>query len=307
MLMGKKQERFLPACLASIADAVDLLVVNENSCQAENNNLSALKDSALYRQGKVKIIPSEFKGFGYCRNLCLDYLRANPVPGMWVLIVDCDEVHAPGFTVLTRKILPNLPPHIGIVDGYFRHFVLSGRYYVSLDRRHNMLFSFNKDICWEGSVHEKLVNIRGARIGLPYRYFHYGYLAPLGDLMKRWELYGSLGDATSADHTVYPNAILESDAARAMRFKGWHPGYALRLLQTYEDENREAVRHFEEMVNAHNPGRSKMLLKDLNYEIRMAWRGLQFMGRFPLDAELCRGLLDMTGDQLSLRHNSTGT
>jgi hypothetical protein len=293
MLVGRKPERFLPACLESIADAVDLLVVNDNSCGSASGNLAALTNSALYRQGKVKIIPSEFKGFGYCKNLCLDYLRANPVPGMWVLNIDCDEVHTPGITALTRRILPNLPSGIGIVDGYFRHFIMSSRYYVSLDRRHNMILSFNNNIHWEGSVHEKLVNTCGARIGLPYRYFHYGYLVSIRELLKRWELYGSLGDAISGGYATQAHVNFNGDACRAMCFRVRHPDFVFQLLEEYRSKNREDVRIFEDLVKEYNPTRREMLRKNFSYDTIMAWRRMQFMGRFSFNTELRHGLTEM--------------
>ncbi len=180
MIVGGREEPFLAPCLESIARAVDLLVINDNSQDPSSVNRGILKESSLYREGKVHVIPSGFKGFGYCRTLCLDYLRENFREGMWVLYIDSDEVHSPAVISITRGILPCLSRQIGIVDGYFYNFYQSPRWYISLDRRHNLFFRFNKDVRWEGEVHEKPVNLQGRREAIPYRYFHYGYLKTPG-------------------------------------------------------------------------------------------------------------------------------
>ena len=118
MLMGAKREPFLAACLASIRDAVDHLIVNDNSGLAEHANLSVMKESELYRSSRVTIVPSAFLGFGPCRDLCLAEMRKTNEPGRWIIFVDCDEVHIPTISRVTQRLLPNLPERIGIVDGY---------------------------------------------------------------------------------------------------------------------------------------------------------------------------------------------
>ena len=125
MLMGAKREPFLGACLASIRDAVNHLIVNDNSGLAEHPNLSVLKESELYRAGRVTIVPSAFLGFGPCRDLCLAEMRKTDDPGRWVIFVDCDEVHIPAISRVTQRLLPQLPERVGIVDRKRQVFGLS--------------------------------------------------------------------------------------------------------------------------------------------------------------------------------------
>ncbi len=55
LLMGSRPEPYLSAALASIAPAVDLLVVNDNSGEPAGANRRCLEASALDRDGRVAI------------------------------------------------------------------------------------------------------------------------------------------------------------------------------------------------------------------------------------------------------------
>lgn len=281
MIVGAKAEPFLSASLESIRDAVDLLVLNDNSGEQSSPNRSTISRSSLYADGRVHIIPSEFKGFGYCRTLCLDYLREHHPRNTWVLYIDADEVHPPSISHLTRNIIAELPQCVGIVDGYFYQFFLSHRYYLSLDRRHNLFFRFNKDVRWEGKVHEKPVNLRGCREAFPYRYFHYGYLTNPRDILSKWSLYADLGDGGCNDVTVNPSFYFKKDASRVMRFQGAHPPAARPALERVLSENGEHFEHFEALVKElEGVNRLRRKMRHINFELRTALRGLECAIKF---------------------------
>ena len=192
-IMGDRPEPFLPYCLESIHDAVDYLVLNDNSGNSNNPNLKYIKDSWIWKEGRVKLLPgllSELGGFHGARNICLDETNKLGLNGdVWVLYLDCDEVHPESLTVLTRRILPVVSDNIGVVEGYFFQFLQSFKYYGSIDHRHNLLFRYNPAIRWIEPIHSKLVNIKGERFVTPYVYFHYGYVYSPENLYRRFELY----------------------------------------------------------------------------------------------------------------------
>ena len=239
MLMGAKREPFLAACLASIRDAVDHLIVNDNSGLAEHANLSVMKESELYRSGRVTIVPSAFLGFGPCRDLCLAEMRKTNEPGRWIIFVDCDEVHIPTISRVTQRLLPNLPERIGIVDGYFQQIFQSPDCMQTLDHRHNLMFRFRPDIRWVGQVHEKLDGLAGQRLVIPYRYFHYGYLETPKVVAEKWRFYGSLGDRQSGRQSEIPEEYMQKELGRLHAFYGRHPEFALPAIREYEEKNPE--------------------------------------------------------------------
>ena len=237
MLMGAKREPFLGACLASIRDAVDHLIVNDNSGMAEHPNLSVMQESELYRSGRVTIVQSAFLGFGPCRDLCLDEMRKTDEPGRWVIFVDCDEVHVPTIKRVTQGLLPKLPERIGIVEGYFQQIFQSPDCIQTLDHRHNLMFRFRPEIRWVGQVHEKLEGLAGQRLVIPYRYFHYGYLEPPAIVAEKWRFYGSLGDRQSGRQSEIPVEFMQKELGRLHVFYGRHPEFALSAIRDYQEKN----------------------------------------------------------------------
>lgn len=248
MLMGAKAEPFLPACLESLYGAVDQVALNDNSGLDQHVNLSVVKQSRLFKEGKIQLIPSPFLGFGPCRDLCIRKIRESATTEDWIIFVDCDEVHIPQLSLITRNILPSLPKHIGIVDGYFYQFFQFPRFITSLDHRHNLMFRFNPAVSWEGQVHERVVNLVGDRLVLPYRYFHYGFLKSHRDITAKWSLYGSLGDPVSGSQTKNPEQEICKNAKDAVGFFGTHPEAAVALLKIAEDENSEDYLLFAQAV-----------------------------------------------------------
>ena len=237
MLMGAKREPFLGACLASIRDAVDHLIVNDNSGLSEHPNLSVMKASDLYRDGRVTIVPSPFLGFGPCRELCLAEMRKTDESNRWIIFVDCDEVHVPALRLVTRRLLPKLPERIGIVDGYYQQIFQSPDRIQTLDHRNNLMFRFRPEIRWVGQVHEKLEGLAGQRLVLPYRYFHYGYLVEPTVITEKWRFYGSLGDQRSGRKCETPEDFLKEELVRLQTFYGRHPELAMPAIREYQEKN----------------------------------------------------------------------
>jgi hypothetical protein len=244
MLIGEREEPFLGACLENLAPAIDWLVVNDNSVSPQRNR-EVVRGSTLGRTGRVHVVPSAFLGFGPCRMLCVHALRARVDERWWILKVDSDEVHHEGLRVLTREVLPCLPSGIGIVDGYVFQLCPSPRYCLSVDRRHDLLFRFSPDVQCVGHVHERLVNLRGRRVAVPYRYFHYGYVASLEQVRQKWQQYGELGDAVSGCQAERVAQIVAADARRARRYAGQQPPHTAAALDEYAVRHRAEVGRFE--------------------------------------------------------------
>ena len=281
MLMGAKREPFLGACLASIRDAVDHLIVNDNSGLAEHPNLSVMQASDLYRAGRVTIVPSAFLGFGPCRDLCLDEMRKTAEPGRWVIFVDCDEVHAPAIRRVTKGLLPRLPERIGIVDGYFYQIFQSPGLMKSLDHRHNLMFRFHPDIHWTGQVHEKLAGLTGKRLVVPYRYFHYGYLEPPAVIADKWRFYGSLGDPRSGRQSEASDEFMQQELKGLLAFYGDHPAPALGPIHDYERDNGDYLKQIagltgrQSLLPVKSRLRSLQIAAKMHYLLFQATRQLQ--------------------------------
>ena len=271
MLMGAKTEPFLTACLESLHGAVDHIVINDNSELAEHANLSAVQQSRLFLEGKIDLIPSAFLGFGPCRDLCVQKIRQFATTEDWIIFVDCDEVHSPKLAHITRSILPYLPAKIGIVDGYYYQFFQFPRFITSLDHRHNLMFRFNPTVSWKGQVHEKVVNLAGERMVLPYRYFHYGFLKSHRDITAKWVLYGSLGDPVSGSQTADPLKVICSNAKDAVEFFGTHPALADPFLKKAEEENIEDYQLFTDAVHKQQFVALRSYLVYWKLELKMKW------------------------------------
>jgi len=274
MLMGAKEEPFLAACLESLHDAVDRIALNDNSGQEQHANLSVVHQSRLYQEGRIDLIPSSFIGFGPCRELCLKKIREYAGLEDWIIFVDCDEVHRPELSTITRSILPYLPAKIGIVDGYYYQFFQFPGYITSLDHRHNLMFRFHPDIHWEGNVHEHVLNLTGIRLVLPYRYFHYGFLKSHRDILDKWTLYGSLGDQVSGSQTADPKIELSNNAKAAVGFLGNHPAVAEPHLQRISAENAAEYRWFQDEVNRQSFVGLRTRLIYWKLELKMRWLSL---------------------------------
>ncbi len=288
MIVGKRDERFLTACLESLKDAVDLIVINDNSEGRATANLRIIHDSALYKAGKVIVITSGFEGFAACRNKCLDYVSGLSHPDIWVLYCDCDEVHTEGFARISRELIPNLPETVGIVEAYVYQFHRTDGYYSTLDHRKNLLFRFNAKIRWRGDVHEWPYDIEGDRVVLPYRYYHYGYVASLGSLNEKWAMYSSLGDSESTDRIKNVYALNHKHASEAIVFRHTHPSVVHGMLDLINETEMDQIKAFDDMVRRVPMGRFRRSVRYLNNELKVWLRGASFMRAFRGNAELVK-------------------
>jgi len=287
VIMGDRPEPFLKYCMESIKEAVDLVVLNDNSSNPENPNIPVLKDSSLYKEGKVDILYSDFKkigGFAAARNICFDrvseLLDKNELPDkdLWILYLDCDEVHPPQLAKFVKDFISNLPEEIGIVDGYMYQFILTFDYYTTLERRHNLFFRFHRDIKWERPVHETLTGLKGKRIATGYTYCHYGYLLSREDLLKRWQLYDKFGGLDFNLDDVDKNNMLMEKSEIAIPYKGGHPTVMKEYIDEFRKNPGQLNQKFTDKIRKlrKNPiFRIKNYLRHLNYELRLWFRDIE--------------------------------
>ena len=272
MLIGAAEEPFLPACLECLHGNIDRAVINDNSGKASHPNLSYIKKSKLYAEGRVDIINSSFLGFGACRNLCLDFIRKFAEPDTWIFIDDADEVHpADSLKTITRDILPSLPDEIGIVDGYFYDFFQSPQYYQAFNHRHNLFFRLNSEIMWTRGVHEQLQGLQGKRLVLPYRFFHYGYLKPSSVVREKWHLYGTLGDTVSGNQALNVDEVIERMSQQVWRFDGSHPAATTGCISDYYCHNASAIEQFQTKAKLQRYAKLRSAIKKNLISLKMLY------------------------------------
>ena len=272
MLVGAVEEPFLPACLESLHGNIDRAVINDNSGQDSHTNLSFIKNSKLYAEGRIDIINSPFLGFAACRNLCLDFIRKFAESDTWIFIDDADEVHpSDSLKIITNKILPNLPDEIGIADGYFYDFFQSPQYYQAFNHRHNLFFRFNPEIKWTRGVHEQLQGLQGQRLVLPYRFFHYGYLKPSCVVREKWHLYGTLGDDVSGNQALNVEAVIDRMSQKVWRFDESHPEATFSCINDYYQYNAAEIERFETMVQLQRYAKLRSANKKFRIQFKMLY------------------------------------
>lgn len=296
ILMGSRPEPFLPSVLKSLEHAVDFVVVNDNSGECRSVNRGIVESSALFASGRVGLFGSSFANFSQARNLCLEYLRERKLAtaNSWLFTVDCDEVHGDSLSFVTRQLLPLVSKDIGVVDGYFVHFMLGYDLYNALDRKHNLFLRYNPNLHWKLEVHEQLHGVQGRRVCLPYTYFHYGYVRPTDAIVEKWKLYLKLGDAS---YTVRDLEEMRSDdlflreVDRVMVYTGVHPSALDVLGETLHAIPDPALHRFRRMVETRlrRPiPRCKAFLRTANYRLRVLWRAVQWMHFTPRFSTLLR-------------------
>ena len=290
VIIGDRPEPFFGYCLESVKDAVDLLVLNDNSGNPENPNLKIAKKSRLYNEGKLDLIYSDFKkqgGFAGVRNLCLDRVKELIDQGkvsqnnLWILYLDADEVHPPNLTSFVKNFLAKVPPSVGIVDGYMYQFILSFDFYTTLERRHNLFFRYNPDIRWERPVHETLTNLKGQRIATGYTYCHYGYLLPPDDLMKRWELYDQYDGLDFNLEEIKKDDMLMEKSIECIPYSKGHPRVLGEYIREFKKNLNPICKKFQDKVDKNRSNivrRTINFLRHLNYEIRLKYRDIQVKG-----------------------------
>ncbi len=275
LIVGAREEPYLPALLASLEGVVDIVLVNDNGEMPEGPNARVLQTCDFAARGALIVDRAPFVDFATARNRLLA-IHAERKLGEWVAFVDADEVHGP----LARTIARNLhlvPSDVDFIDGYTWHFFRSFDYYTTIERR-MAFFRFSETLRWQNPVHEVLVGATGKRLALPYVYGHYGHVAPARRHAEKGRQYAALGGPGDA---LDERAVTAIDVERyfrafwplALRFHGKHvPAVreierAMRAAHAADDI---ATRRF--IAAAQSPRvRFANAVRRLNFEYR--WRG----------------------------------
>ena len=273
LILGPREEPFLPAMLDSISRAAAQLIVNDNA-PGPSPHAHALSASRFGREGRLVIDRSPFNGFANARNVCLRVHRERNA-GDWVLFIDADEVHGEAIVRIAGR-LDDVPPQYDFVDGYTWHFFGSFDYYTSIERR-MIFFRYRAELRWEGAVHERLHGENGKRIALPYVYAHYGHTLQPRRHAEKGRHYSSLG---APGNVLREDQLATFDTAeyfrpvypRLLRFSGVHPSAAAETLERLRPLLL-AHHRLTADVAARQALSSKLrnLLRKPTYELR--WRG----------------------------------
>jgi hypothetical protein len=273
LILGAREEPFLPALLDSIADAASLLIVNDNGPHP-SPHAAVLARSPFGRRSQLIVDRTPFTGFAAARNVCLR-LHERHSDAEWVAFVDADEVHGERVAAIAAN-LAAVPAGVGFVDGYTWHFFQSFDFYTSIERR-MAFFRFAARAKWDGDVHERLSGVPGARIALPYVYGHYGHTLEPRRHAEKGRQYSSLG----APGAVLEEAQLDDfdveryfapEYPRLLPFRGAHPRAARPTLERLRPLLEEAHARTRRAYAAQSAlVRVRNALRALNYGIR--WRG----------------------------------
>jgi hypothetical protein len=281
VIIGSRPEPFFSACLESVEQGIDFLVLNDNSGDPSNPNLNVFYESKLYREGRALLLQtklSELSGFDEARNLCLKATAEKfSNRNLWILYLDSDEVHSNHFERLTRRFLAQLSPRVGVVDGYFYQFIQSFKYYSSIDRRHNLLFRYNPQLRWEKPIHSELKGIQGIRVPTGYLYFHYGYVYSPENVLRRWRLYKEYDSIPYDPETIDPNTLFFGYEKKLVRFEGMHPEPIRRdfLKKNLEAHVARFTAHMDAYFAKHPFHRLQAKARQLNWKLRLGYRNFQ--------------------------------
>jgi hypothetical protein len=235
LCVGATPEPFLEAALAAVRDAVDVLVVNDNSGLAHSDNVAILEASAFAARGALQVRAQPFLDFADMRNRAFAQLRALPAAPDWVLFLDADEVHGEQIRYVAREILPRLGAKVGNVDAYTYHFWGTPRWITDVARRF-VFYRYSPDLVWVNRVHEVIENLRGDALVLPYAYHHYGNVVPVRLLARKQSQYFALGNRVPRPPTE-EEATDEMYLAKALEvrpYAGAHPQVVRATLARLE-------------------------------------------------------------------------
>lgn len=278
LILGAREEPFLPALLDSIAGAASLLIVNDNGPDPSPHT-AVLERSAFGRRAQLLIDRTPFTGFAAARNVCLQVHRQQSAAA-WVAFVDADEVHGERVATIAAN-LPAVPAGIGFVDGYTWHFFQSFDYYTSIERR-MAFFRFSPEARWHGDVHEWMSGVPGARVALPYVYGHYGHTLEPRRHAEKGRHYSSLGapgavldEAQLGDFDV--ERYFAPEYPRLLRFRAAHPAPVRATLDRLRPLLAVAHARTARAYAKQSGGvRLRNAVRALNYEMR--WRGRALNG-----------------------------
>ncbi|MBD5604789.1 MAG: hypothetical protein IAI48_06820, partial [Candidatus Eremiobacteraeota bacterium] len=238
LCVGAAREPYLEATLASIADCVDVLCVNDNSGLARSDNVATLERSAFAARGALRIERHPFVDFADMRDRAYAQVVALERAPDWMLFLDADEVHGEQVRYVAREILPSLAASVGSVDAYTYHLYGTYRWMTDVARRF-CFYRYAPGVRWVNAVHEKIVGVRGDTVVLPYVYHHYGNVVPPAALARKYGTYYALGNPVAAAPPSEADATLDMYLHRAAEVRPYespHPRAARATLAALEAE-----------------------------------------------------------------------
>ena len=275
LIVGAREEPLLPALLRSLEGVASLLIVNDNSGDPSGVNARELATSWFARNGALIADRAPFVNFADARNHVLALHRAHAA-GAWAAFVDADEVHGPDAVAIAAR-LDALPPDIAVVDGYTRHYLQSFSWYTTIERRMSF-FRVTPDLRWVHPVHEKLENVAGRSLAIPYVYHHYGFILPLRHHAAKGRQYASLGQVgVTYDDAELPRLdpayFYRDHWPLALRYRGADPP-AVREVRALLEGRDGALYAFADaqIVRVQTSAiRIRNMVRRVNFEYR--WRG----------------------------------
>jgi hypothetical protein len=277
MIVGRKVEPYLGDALDSLADVCDHAVINDNSGLEERPNEAAILASPFAESGRLTHLRTRFVDFAGARNACID---ATPVTfaGQWALFADADEVHGDELGAMAA-VLPRLPPDVDTLDGYSRNFIGSFSYWNTLHRRLRF-FRLTAQRRWEGSVHERLTDLR-RREAVPAIGAHYGHVCTPESEVERERLYKTLGqprtllDRVSVEH-VSPSLVWGDWLRDALPFTGRHPSAVLKTVALLSPLWADTFTEVDRIVAAQSPvDRVRNQFRKADYSRLLLFRAAQ--------------------------------
>jgi glycosyltransferase involved in cell wall biosynthesis len=166
MILTKNEEANLPGCLASVAWAAQILVVD---CYSTDRTVAIAKKAA------AKVVLHAWPGYTAQRNFALSRCRQP-----WVLLVDADERAAPDLEEAIREELARGPAYdayrVSEVNDYYGRWLKHGGVYpgrtVIFFKRQGARFENNG----QADIHERLILGPGAKRGdLGGHIIHHAY------------------------------------------------------------------------------------------------------------------------------------
>jgi hypothetical protein len=283
LCVGGAREPYLAASLDAIADVVDVLVVNDNSGLAHNENVVAIEASPFGRTGRLRIASHPFVDFAQMRNDAQGMLSSLERTPDWVLFIDADEVHGEQVRYLAHDVLPRLGEHVGRLDAYTYHFFGTFAWITDIARR-MAFYRFSPALSWVNPVHEKLSGLRGRAVVVPYIYHHYGNVLPPRLLAEKHQRYYALGNPVERPPDP-DDATLEvylAKAAAVRPFRGPHPHAARASIAAVARENAAEFAALDAALAARRgPGiRARASLQSANEALRICLRRLEHPGLY---------------------------
>ncbi|GAC1550718.1 MAG: hypothetical protein NVS3B16_25320 [Vulcanimicrobiaceae bacterium] len=278
LCVGGARELYLAPALAAIADAVDALVVNDNSGLAHSDNVALLERSAFAARGALHVERHPFRDFADMRDRAFAGLAKLERRPDWVLFLDADEVHGEQIRYIAREILPRLGPSYGSVDAYTYHFFGTFRWITDVARRF-VFYRYAPELRWEHAVHEKIVGLRGKALVLPYAYHHYGNVVPPAMLARKHGRYFELGNPVPEPppEAAATAEIFLAQTAGVRPYRLPHPRVARATLAAVEAEFSAAFAPIDAGFRARRTAamRAAATLRGANEALRVALRRIE--------------------------------